>query len=153
MDDVTGKSIRGATITTPKTASFLRRMGAITYDAMLLFGVLFVAAIPLVLIEPDTREIPGVEWLIRAYLLTACFAYFGWCWHHGGQTLGMRAWKVRLMGRDGVTPRKRDLVVRFLAAILSWLLLGGGYLWILFNSRREALHDRLSRTIIVHEER
>ncbi len=123
------------------------------YDGLLLFAVLMLAAVPLVFIDEAVREWTPVEWCIRAYLLTVCFAYFAGFWRFGGQTLGMRAWRLRLQARDGGAPGTRALTVRFAAAILSWLPVGAGYLWILFNARREALHDRLSGTVILHEAR
>lgn len=123
------------------------------YDGLLLFAVLMLAAIPLAFVDAAVREWAPVEWSIRAYLLGVCFVYFAGFWRYGGQTLGMRAWRLRLRARDGTAPGARDLALRFAAAILSWLLLGAGFVWILFNRRREALHDRLSGTVILYESR
>jgi uncharacterized RDD family membrane protein YckC len=148
--EVDGVAISALTGTGNK-ASFARRAGAMLYDGLLLFGVLFVASIPLPLIDDGTRELPLIEWSIRIYLLVVAFLYFAWFWGHGGQTLGMRAWRLRLLARDGSRPRLKMVAIRFLASIASWLPLGGGYLWMLVDPRHEAAHDRISRTIIVHE--
>ncbi len=121
------------------------------YDTLLLFAVLMLAAIPLAFISEPIREWPPVEWTIRTYLLGVSFAYFAGFWHHGGQTLGMRAWRLRVLDRDGAKPTFAQLTKRFAGSILSWIPCGGGFVWIALNRRREALHDRLSGTIIVHE--
>ena len=70
-------------------------------------------------------------------------------WKHGGQTLGMRAWKIKGLREDGAPLSVRDAAVRYLAAILSALPLGLGYLWSLFDPHRRAWHDRLSHTMLV----
>ena len=63
----------------------------------------------------------------------------------------MRAWRLRLVTRDGSTPRMTRLAIRFITAIVSWLPFGAGYLLILVTPDREAFHDRVSGTFIVHE--
>ncbi len=134
-----------------RTAGFFRRLGAMAYDALLLFAILLVASIPLAFLDGQTREWWPVEGLIRLYLLAVSLGYFVGSWHRGGQTLGMRAWRLRLVAADGGRARPRQLLRRFAAALLSWLPAGLGYLWILFDPERAAWHDRLSATVIVHE--
>ena len=75
-----------------------------------------------------------------AWLLT--LLWFGWLWLHGGQTLGMRAWKIKLVGDSGQVTLKA-LVVRFIIATGS---LGLGHLWLLFDKKGGALQDRLSHS-------
>ena len=133
--------------TTPETAGLLRRLGAVLYDTFLLIGVWFVAAIPLAFTPADLRESFVLENLIRLYLIAATFAYFGWFWLHGGQTLGMRAWKIKLVGDSGQVTLKA-LVVRFIIATGS---LGLGHLWLLFDKKGGALQDRLSHSrLLLH---
>lgn len=136
---------------TRSPASFWRRAGAMIYDSLMLFGLLFVAAIPLVLIDEQMREQLWVESIIRVYLLLVIFGYFAASWRRGGQTVGMRAWKLRLLDDSLSTPSWRATTIRFVMAIVSWLPFGAGYLWILFDNRRRAFHDRVSRTSVFHE--
>lgn len=121
------------------------------YDALLLFGLLFAASVPLVGIDVETRERLAVETMIQTYLLLVWFAYFALSWRRGGRTLGMRAWKLRLADAEGRTPGWGPLIIRFLAALLSAAPFGAGYLWMLINARRETFHDRVSATYIYHE--
>ncbi len=72
-----------------------------------------------------------------------------WFWTHGGQTLGMRAWRLRLVSDDGDKVTLRQALVRYAVAILSWLVLGLGFLWILFDGKKRAWHDIASRTRLV----
>jgi uncharacterized RDD family membrane protein YckC len=75
--------------------------------------------------------------------------YFVWYWRHGGQTLAMQTWKVKLTDAQGKPPSYALATVRYLLAWPSLLLLGSGILWALFDRDRQFLHDRLSGTQLV----
>ncbi len=128
----------------------LRRLAAIFYDSWL------VAAFWLLGAMVDTVVRAGLDLgseghhlPLQLYLLLAPVAFFTWFWMHGGQTLGMRAWRLKLLSRDGNPPSLRQSLVRCAAALLSMLALGLGYLWILFDPDRLSWHDRLSGTRLV----
>ena len=131
-----------------RTPGLLRRLGAVFYDALLVFSVLFAATLPVLVFTAGRAIAPGNP-LYMGYLALVAFAYFAWCWTHGGQTLGMRAWRLRIHTLDGGTPTWRQCALRFLAAILSWTLAGAGFLWVLVDPDRRAWHDRLSGTVLV----
>jgi len=80
---------------------------------------------------------------LQAFLLVVLAGYFLWCWLRGGQTLAMRAWKIRLVE---VTPGKA--LVRFLLAVLL-VPSGVSILWSFFDKDRQFLHDRLAGTRLV----
>ena len=80
------------------------------------------------------------------YLAVVWFLYFGFCWHRGGLTLGMRAWRIRIVTESGGLPGWGRCLARFLAAILSAAAAGLGFLWSLFEQRRRTWHDLLSGT-------
>ncbi|KAA3632280.1 MAG: RDD family protein [Proteobacteria bacterium] len=136
---------------TRSPASIWRRLGAMAYDTLVLGGALFVAGIPLVAIDPQTRESFPIESAIQLYLSGVIGAYFVVSWRRGGQTVGMRAWRLRLLDARGSTPSYRDLFVRLFAAIACLLPAGAGYWWVLFDPEREAVHDKVSKTFIYHE--
>jgi len=121
----------------------LRRLGANVYDTFLLCGLLFVASIPLVFMSEEVRQGLVVENLIRLYLVGVCFTYFNWFWRHGGQTLGMRAWKITLLPVSGENLKLGAALIRFLVSVLS---LGIGHIWSLFDRDQRALQDIASRT-------
>ena len=74
--------------------------------------------------------------------------FFALFWRLGGQTLGMRAW--RLQARSEAGPLSwRQAWLRSVAALLSWLPAGLGFLWSLADADRLAWHDRLSGTRLV----
>lgn len=61
----------------------------------------------------------------------------------------MRSWRLRVVRNDGAPLNGSDALKRLLCALLSWLPLGLGYLWILVDRDRLAWHDRLSGTRLV----
>lgn len=129
--------------------SFVIRLAAIFYDALLLFSLLFAVTLFLVLPLNQGNAVSSGNPLYQATLLLLIYAYFVWHWTHGGQTLGMRAWKIRLVGMDGSAVNQRQASLRFLLAILSGLCLGLGFAWAIFTPDRYTWHDRFSRTCLI----
>jgi len=131
-------------------AGFLRRIGAMVYDSFLTATILFFAHMPLQLIFRTPIIPPEHPWhpAYQLYLFGVCFLYFGWCWTHG-QTLGMRAWQIRLQGKDGGKVTWWRAWIRFLSAILSWSAAGIGVLWALIDPEHKTWHDRLSGTVLI----
>ncbi|HEY0722382.1 MAG TPA: RDD family protein [Gammaproteobacteria bacterium] len=125
-----------------------RRLAAALYDALLLFGVLGVAtfvALPVTGNLGDGHYHP----LFTVYLFMVSFFFFGWFWTHGGQTLGMKVWGIRVQNRDGGPITLWQAALRFIVAIFSWLMFGLGFLWSLLDKEKLTWHDRYSMTVLV----
>jgi uncharacterized RDD family membrane protein YckC len=78
------------------------------------------------------------------------FVYFAYQWTLGGRTIGMALLGIRVVKTDGSPIGAREAVIRTLALPLSFLLFGLGFLGILTNRDRHALHDRLAGTGVVY---
>jgi uncharacterized RDD family membrane protein YckC len=78
------------------------------------------------------------------------FVYFAYQWSLSGKTIGMALLGIRVVRTDGSAIGPRQAVVRTLTLPLSFLLLGLGFLGILTNRNRYALHDRLAGTAVVY---
>ena len=81
---------------------------------------------------------------VSCWLLAGGYAVLSW--HRGGQTLGMRPWRLRVVGSDGGRPAPRALVKRYAVGTLSLLLAGAGFWWAWFDRDCLAWHDRASGT-------
>ena len=67
-----------------------------------------------------------------------------------GQTIGMKFMSIRAI--DAQTGGRVDYgrcVVRYLVAILSGLVLGLGYFWMLWDPRKQTWHDKAAGTVVV----
>ena len=125
----------------------LRRLAALVYDALLLFALLFAATAP-VLIVTGGRAVGPNEPAYTAWLLAVSYVYLGRGWTRSGQTLGMRAWRMRVRTRDGARLQWRHAFARFAAGLVSIGAAGIGLLWVAFDRDRMSLHDRLSGTVV-----
>lgn len=85
-------------------------------------------------------------WLV-CWLLTGAYAIASW--RHGGQTLGMRPWRLKVVAADGGRPHLRALAIRYAAGTLSLLAAGLGFWWAWFDRDRLTWHDRASGTRMV----
>ena len=122
------------------TPGIARRLAGMLYEAVLLFAIAFFAGFAF---HFASRGAPleGVLRLAHQGLLCAVFAaYFLWCWLRGGQTLAMKAWRIRLVR---ATPRRA--LLRFALALLL-VPTGISLLWALFDRDGQFLHDRLAGT-------
>lgn len=126
-------------------ASVGRRLAATLYDGLLLLALWMSAALLEVLIT-DALGVGRSPVLTRALLLSIAAFFFAWCWTHGGQTLGGRAWRLRVERLDGQPVNVPTALLRFAVGI-SWLPLG--VVWALASDDRRAPHDLLSGTRVV----
>ena len=126
-----------------------RRLAAMLYDAFLLLGVLLLA-VTLVVIPYELligEPLPRSGWvhhLYQLYLLGVLAAFLLFFWVRAGQTLGMRAWRLRLLRDDGNPLTLADGLRRLLWATLTLAPLG--LLPMLFDAQGRGLYDRLSHT-------
>jgi uncharacterized RDD family membrane protein YckC len=146
-----------------------RRLASMLYEGMLLFAVAFLATW-LFQFAAGTVQVEG--WrrgLLQAFLLAVFAAYFLWCWLRGGQTLAMKAWRIRLAAPGHARVPARLALLRFVYAALlvgvflvaiaaafkhrdPWLAFatfavsGIGLGWALVDRDRQFLHDRLAGT-------
>lgn len=136
------------------SAGFGRRFAALIYDALLLAALLLIfttASVMLVARSAILPENAGVwAYVYRATLLAIIVAYYVLNWTRSGQTLGMRAWRLRAVDAQGRRMSVRMALLRYLYAVLAWAPAALGVLWLYVDSEHLALHDRLSGTRVVH---
>jgi uncharacterized RDD family membrane protein YckC len=62
----------------------------------------------------------------------------------------MRAWHLRAVSESGKPLSVPSASLRFVCGFLAWPPAGLGVLWLYLDRDRLAIHDRLSRTRVVH---
>jgi uncharacterized RDD family membrane protein YckC len=132
--------------------SLLRRLAAMLYDAFLV--VALVAAVNALALGLVVRVTAGEQQVLDAHLVQALtvlsiVSFFCLFWLRGGQTLGMQAWRIKLVDFQGGPPAVGQALLRCLGAILSFACLGLGYLWCVVDRNHRYWHDYLSRTELV----
>lgn len=140
-------------------APLWRRLAAMLYDSLLVFAIWIMVGFAVLsafgleqarTIEGEAVVLdPLVSNTLFAAMLASAFLFFGFFWTHSGQTLGMQAWRIRVLRNDGSSISWKQAAIRFASAPPSLLLLGLGYWWSLLDPARRSVPDLLSDTCIV----
>ncbi|MFK3773332.1 MULTISPECIES: RDD family protein [Pseudomonas] len=137
-----------------------RRLAAMFYDFLLCTALLIVTGgvykmIQIAIVgEERLRQLSDAgaldqDPLFATLMLFVLFGFFAKFWTHGGQTLGMQVWGVRVQNADGSAISLWQALLRFVVSIASWLCLGLGFIWSLFDKRKRSWHDMYSETQLV----
>jgi uncharacterized RDD family membrane protein YckC len=131
------------------------RLLAIVYDLLPLLGLWFLAAVLALLVTGGTLDVQrvGGKLLVQIPVLVFSAAYFVLSWLRGGQTIGMKPWRLRVIRADGSRLHAGHALLRFAVALLSLALLGAGYWWTLIDRERRAWHDLAAGTLVVRMEK
>jgi uncharacterized RDD family membrane protein YckC len=129
-------------------ASLLRRLAAFGYDLLLLTALIFCFTLAVLALRFGEPVPPGTVWFPLALLAIAA-AFFCGFWVRGGQTVGMRAWRIRVVRDDGSNLGWRVAAARFGAALVSLLPVGLGLWWSLGDRMGRGWHDRWTHTRVV----
>jgi len=127
-------------------AGLFRRLGAMFYDGILLFAILMVAGFSVRIFTADPAALHSAGF--RVYLLLVSFVFFAWFWLHGGQTLGMRAWKIQVQSCTGGTMTLWQAMLRFITSLFSWIFFLG-FLWGWIDPKKRTWHDWVSDTQVI----
>jgi len=131
-----------------ETAGVARRLAAGIYDLLPLVALWMIGT---ALLMPLTRA--GIEpktiWY-QAYLLAIAFAYFGYSWTHGGQTIGGKAWRVKVIDEStGRSITWSRAALRFAVGCVAVALVGVGLLAALLDARRRMWQDMAAGTLVL----
>lgn len=140
------------------------------YEAILLFGVVAITGLIFAVLV-EQRHALYLRHGLQICLLAAITLYFVWFWTHGGQTLAMKTWRIRLVTKDGSEVKIKRAIGRYLLAWLwifpglalasvldaeKWMLVliptANIVLWALtiyLDPQRQFLHDRIVGTRLV----
>lgn len=136
-----------------------RRMAAIFYDSILCIAIALVIGLIYKGVQigiygfDQFKALSDSNSFSRATLyscvLFAEFAFFAKFWMHSGQTLGMQVWRIRVQNNDGSSINLWQALLRFITALASWLCLGLGFWWALWDKQKRTWHDQYSESVIV----
>lgn len=118
LGKATGQDAKAALHALPgATPGLVRRLAAFVYEGVLLFGVTMIAGLVYAGLTQQRHALQGRIGLM-AFLFGVFGIYFVWFWSHGGQTVAMKAWHIRLVTATGAPVSRARATLRYL---LSWL--------------------------------
>lgn len=146
-----------------------KRLLALVYDLLIVVAIVMVVGLLCQLATGGALISTGRQTVIPAWYqalqAVVVSAYFVSSWRHGGQTIGMRPWRIRVTDDAGGTPSLRQALIRLLVAgapllalVLApfiglratlWTVVALWAVWFalaLFDPRRRTLHDRVAGT-------
>ncbi len=130
------------------SARLWRRLAAMLYDGFLILALWLVTLLIMVIFNRGDAVFGAV---VQSILFLELFMFFTYFWIADGQTIGMKAWRLRLVMNSGRGPSLNQVTVRFIAACISFAALGLGYWWVFIDKRNRTWPDILSDSQIIHE--
>lgn len=124
-----------------------KRLLAFVYDSLILTALVLVAGLVASLLSGG--EAPA--WLTQLSVAFLTLGYFWLSWTRGGQTAGMRAWRLRVVTESGQRLSPWQSLTRLLACLGCLAPLGIPLLTAWFSSKKQTLYDRLSATRVIAE--
>ena len=151
-----------------RAATPWRRLMAITYEAIILFGVIWFADYAFSALTQFRGEPGPVRTAFQIFTTLVLAGYFGFFWSHGRHSLPMKTIAVRVTTDRGAALSIPRALLRFAAALSMpiAILAAGTHLsgwfflalplplaWSLIDRDHQSLYDRLARTRLVHDSR
>lgn len=107
-----------------------RRLASLMYESVLVFAVVFFAAMAYSVLTGQRHAMAGRVGLSWVAFGLAPALYFVWYWSQTGQTLPMQTWRIQVLTRDGARLTRAHAALRFIAAwvwvlpplLAAWLL-------------------------------
>ncbi|MGO9931507.1 MAG: RDD family protein, partial [Steroidobacteraceae bacterium] len=124
------------------------------YDAVLLAALLMIFTGAALYFTHGAAVVPATAgawvYLYRLGLLGVIAGYYLLNWLRSGQTLGMRAWHLRAVTEAGRPLAFKAAALRLIYGAVAWTPAALGVLWLYVDREHLAVHDRLSKTRVVH---
>jgi uncharacterized RDD family membrane protein YckC len=130
-------------------AGFWQRVGGYLIDVLLFAAVLLILGLLLLVIVGGGAEGRTAQTWVNWLGIVAFFAYDTVLTHRYGATLGKRVAGIEVRRPDGTLPSYGVCVGRYFARILSGVVLFIGFLWPVFDPKRQTWHDKIVDTFVI----
>ena len=128
----------------PKTNT-LKHLAAFVYDLFPVIGILIVTS-GITLIFRGGEGVKAYTVWFQALIICEIALYYIYFWKIGGQTIGMKAWKIKIQSNDSSLFQItwQQAFMRFLIGLVSTALLGLGLFWKLTSKNNSSWMDKVS---------
>jgi uncharacterized RDD family membrane protein YckC len=143
-----------------------RRLMGITYESIILFGVIWFADYAFSALTQFRGEPGGLRHAFQVFTALVLAGYFGFFWSQGRVSLPMKTLSLAVQTRSGQPPSVARALLRFAAvlglpiaalglgySLSGWffLLVPASWIWCMIDRDHQSLHDRLSGTRLVNK--
>ena len=116
-------------------AGFFQRLVGYIIDALII-------SVPLGILFKNSEENNAIQLIVWT-------VYYVWMLGKYGQTVGKMVMKIKVVKEDGSPISYSDALIRELTSYLSAVVLFLGFLWVIWDSKKQAWHDKIVKTIVV----
>ena len=127
-----------------------RRLLAMLYDALLLLALAIMITLIFIVVNSGESVTAAQEPALQFAIFAVSFGFFVTYWTRSGRTLGMQSWRLQLETPQGERATVGAASIRYFAALLSWVPLGLGFWWQLWDKDQLTWHDQISKTRLIH---
>jgi uncharacterized RDD family membrane protein YckC len=136
-----------------KFASSISRIAASIADAFVLLLVSYVVNFVIAYFYPFTGDVKNLLYFfvldIVIYIILSII-YYPICWlKFDGATIGKKLAAIKIVKTEGTPLTLGTVIARMIGYLISGLVFGLGYLWILWDKQRQGWHDKLAKTYVV----
>jgi len=132
-------------------AGFFRRIFSLIYDTLFVLAIVVCLSLLLNVINGEAPEPGTFLSVIQLFIaVTSGPVFYCYFWQKNkGQTLGMQAWKIKLVTCNEETLTVKTSLTRCLISFLSFLMMGLGYLIIIIDKKNRSWSDIYTDTRII----
>ena len=139
-------------------APLWRRLAAMLYDSFLVISLCFLVGVVNLGIQMYVYGVKQLKSMTESgqtldgpgfyvMLLLTIFSFYAYFWTCRGQTLGMQAWRLKVLDKAGGRISLKQSLLRFIVAIPSILLGMAGLWWVLFDRQNKSWQDHASDSV------
>ena len=143
----------GSSVASAPKAGFWVRFVAYLIDGLVVgIPALILLAIAGGMARSNPGQVSGAVLVVYALVIIASIGYFIYFWSRpAGQTIGMKAMKIRVVKTDGSAVTVGSAVVRYIGMLLNSIVFGLpiGWVWAAFDSNKQGWHDKIAGTYVV----
>lgn len=114
-------------------------------------AITILLALVAVVIGISSQEKYGTWFLSNTLFIAnvAGIVYYLLFWSKGGQTPGKMALRLKIITADGSNIKIGRAILRYFGYLVSGLMLGIGYLWIIWDKKKQGIHDKIAGSYVI----
>jgi uncharacterized RDD family membrane protein YckC len=129
----------------------LKRLVACVYDALILIAIWMVVTWFYIICFGEVSS-AYQRMVLQILLWLSAGIYFIFSWYKGGQTLALKAWKMKIVSQDNIGLTLKSACMRYVLASVLVMPFGLTLVWAFVDKNQLFLHDRLLKTKCIRSE-
>lgn len=137
---------------TTSSASLLRILGSVFYDWLIVLSLLMIGGffiVPLYSVLSGNESFMAGSPFFRLYVLAIITLYFGYFWMRSGQTVGMKAWRIKLIGVENPKITAKQVIIRLIVAMPAYGFALLGLFWRFIDPHQRSWLDLTSNSCLI----